>query len=996
MKEIFKKVEKTILALAFVLMSTAGVQAQLYWSGTQNLQSGQTINDNIILNGNVTINVASGMATLNGIISGSYSVTKTGGGSLVLKGTSTYTGTTTISAGSIELGGATANGSVAGNIVNNSALIFNYGTFNKTYAGVISGTGEVIKWGSGKLTLTGTNTYTGLTSIWGTFQVGNGTRGSISNTSNVVLQSSPVGVLRFEPGDNTTFSKVISGAGRLELDGGTSNYFLYLTANNSYSGTTTVERGRVSMGNNTTTGTVGTGNVILSTTNTFIVFRRSNAYSYSGVISGSGGIDHVGPGTTTLNGVNTYTGITYISGGTLALGSSGSIEQSSQVHFFANNTILNISAGNKKIKNINTNGTTTHTGCEVILGTRTLTIGTSGGTDGSGSYAGKITGTGTVYKYGTGTLTLSGASTYSGTTYLYGGVTVFSALNNFGTSALRIYDNATLRWASGNTADISARISSGNTSLYVTFDIGANNVTFATALPTTSNIITKAGTGTLTLNVAQTYTGATYIDAGTLTLGTNGSIATSSGVTLRSNTAKFTVSSANKVIKSLSTSSTAYTGAEVILGTRVLTIGTSATTSDGGGSFAGIFSGTTGGVTKTGTATFTMSGTHTITGAFTQNAGTVNLSGRWPGNYSKVVGTTLTVTGNPTIGGNLTLAGGDINMNLNATTRSKITVTGSVTANGSNRLVITTSPISDYVLIQASSGIPNTTPYTTNNGNYYLRASGNNQLILDAASAPLTPTITTTSLPNGEVGTIYSENLTASGETPITWTHEGGVLPPGISLFQSGNVAGFPTMAGTFNFTVKASNSRGNDTRQVSITIDTIPAPPPIPPTITTYSLTNGKVNEAYSVTLTADGDAPITWELESGTLPIGLNLSLSGTISGTPTEDGTFEFTIKASNVAGNDVQDFSIVIDPNVSIKQLTIEDGQLKIYPNPTNGQLTIENDQLSIESVEIYNIVGQKLQSKIVNLQSEIGIDVSHLANGMYYLRIGEKMVKFVKE
>jgi len=71
-------------------------------------------------------------------------------------------------------------------------------------------------------------------------------------------------------------------------------------------------------------------------------------------------------------------------------------------------------------------------------------------------------------------------------------------------------------------------------------------------------------------------------------------------------------------------------------------------------------------------------------------------------------------------------------------------------------------------------------------------------------------------------------------------------------------------------------------------------------------------------------------------------------------------------------------------------------LRVYPNPTTGQLTIDNGQLTIENVEIYNILGQK-QKIIVHYPLSIvhSIDVSHLAKGMYYLRIAEKTVRFVK-
>ena len=71
---------------------------------------------------------------------------------------------------------------------------------------------------------------------------------------------------------------------------------------------------------------------------------------------------------------------------------------------------------------------------------------------------------------------------------------------------------------------------------------------------------------------------------------------------------------------------------------------------------------------------------------------------------------------------------------------------------------------------------------------------------------------------------------------------------------------------------------------------------------------------------------------------------------------------------------------------------------VYPNPTTGQLTISlpNSSHEVGNIEIYNVVGQKLQSTIVNLQSEIVLDVSSLAKGMYFLKAGNKMVKFVKE
>ena len=81
-------------------------------------------------------------------------------------------------------------------------------------------------------------------------------------------------------------------------------------------------------------------------------------------------------------------------------------------------------------------------------------------------------------------------------------------------------------------------------------------------------------------------------------------------------------------------------------------------------------------------------------------------------------------------------------------------------------------------------------------------------------------------------------------------------------------------------------------------------------PTITTDTLPDGKVGEAYSQTLTANGTTPIKWSI-SGALPDGLSLNKdTGKISGTPTADGTAKFTVTAENSAGSDTKELSIAI--------------------------------------------------------------------------------------
>ena len=136
-------------------------------------------------------------------------------------------------------------------------------------------------------------------------------------------------------------------------------------------------------------------------------------------------------------------------------------------------------------------------------------------------------------------------------------------------------------------------------------------------------------------------------------------------------------------------------------------------------------------------------------------------------------------------------------------------------------------------------------------------------------------------------------------------------------------------------------------------------------PAITTTSLSDGTVGTAYSQTLAATGSEVIIWSVTSGSLPAGLSLSADGTISGKPTTDGTFTFTVTATNDSGSDSKDFTLKIDKPAFIpvtglelnkSTLTLQEkGSYALTTtakpdNATNKNVTWESSDTSIATVD----------------------------------------------
>lgn len=171
------------------------------------------------------------------------------------------------------------------------------------------------------------------------------------------------------------------------------------------------------------------------------------------------------------------------------------------------------------------------------------------------------------------------------------------------------------------------------------------------------------------------------------------------------------------------------------------------------------------------------------------------------------------------------------------------------------------------------------------------------RILVYPACTPIS--ITPSSLPSGTAGLEYSASFSATGGPGIFYSFAlvSGTLPPGISLASSG-ILGTPTTPGTYNFTIQATDSvECTGSRNYTLTI----GPPCSSIVVSPTSLASGTIGIVYSQTLTqTGGTAPITWGVPFGELPIGLTLSPSGVLTGTPIFASVGEFTIRATDASG------------------------------------------------------------------------------------------------
>lgn len=188
-------------------------------------------------------------------------------------------------------------------------------------------------------------------------------------------------------------------------------------------------------------------------------------------------------------------------------------------------------------------------------------------------------------------------------------------------------------------------------------------------------------------------------------------------------------------------------------------------------------------------------------------------------------------------------------------------------------------------------------------------------------------------LPGGKVGEAYNVRLTAGSSESGTWSVENGDLPEGLSLdASSGLIAGTPEKAGAYTFTVVFTTTGGKKGRLIchlSITGG-------FAPEIKTESLPGGRVGKEYSALLeTKEGVSGGRWSVANGRLPDGLSLDPDkGTLTGTPSREGSYSFTVMYKNDGGQASRDYTVKIGPEAVKDKFPAG----KVY-NPYSGEVKL---------------------------------------------------------
>ena len=238
---------------------------------------------------------------------------------------------------------------------------------------------------------------------------------------------------------------------------------------------------------------------------------------------------------------------------------------------------------------------------------------------------------------------------------------------------------------------------------------------------------------------------------------------------------------------------------------------------------------------------------------------------------------------------------------------------------------LTSGSLPAGLALDEATGAITGTPSSAGNVDFTVRATddagqASSRSLSISVAAPVE--VATSPLPDGTTGAPYSQTLgVAGGAGPYAWSVTSGLLPTGLALGAStGEISGAPSATGTFGFTVRATDSAGRTgSRVVQIVVGA-------PVSVSTSSLATGTTGQSYAQSLAATGGtAPYSWSVSAGSLPVGLVLTSSGSITGTPSASGTASFTVRAEDNRGaSATRALSIAVASPVSVTTASLTSG------------------------------------------------------------------------
>jgi autotransporter-associated beta strand protein len=795
--------------------------------------------------GNTTINgvIANGVGTVT-----ANGLTKSGAGTLTLTNSgNSYTGLTTVSAGTLAYGasnvigsgGVTVSGTGAildlgldqsdtvGTVILDGGSISGIGTStltstanfdmrNGTVSAILAGTLGLTKTTAGTVTLSGTNTYSGNTAINGGIlqisgvnSLGNGGVGNAISFNGGTLNSTGNS---YDLGANRVVT--LAGAGTIQTDAD----ILTVSA-------------PVNIAANLLTVTGAGGTII------------SSAINDAGL---GGSLTKSGAGTLTLtNNGNSYTGLTTVTGGTLAYGASNVIG-SGGVTVDGAGAILDLGANQS-----DTVGAVIVDGGGSITGTGTSTLTSTADFDmRSGAVSAILAGSVGLTKTTAGTVTLSGTNTYAGLTTINNGILSLGSAGALGSGGNVTFDGGVLQYTAASAGlDLSSNII--NSASAIKIDANGQTITFNNPLSgTNTGGLTLTGTGTLVLAGTSTYSGPTTLTGGALQISNPLSLQNSAlffnggALNLRSDTSVTFVTTSTTLGAgtisvdnngSAATGNTLSLGAfSVVAGTLTVTSGNNYALSLGAGTQSGagtttfanaatltLASFTTAGGAPS-TLSFTGTGNATITGIITQvDANPLTLS------HSGGAGALILQSASPTITGPVSITAGSIRT---AVTTNAFGSTTGISLGGTGVLALRADAnatfgngVTPYPITMASSGgginvdqntgvvLPATITLGTVSmpGAFTLNTTGANGVSLSlgaiTASTASNKTITNTIAAPGTL-TIASYAETDASARTIIFNGAGATTVTG-AVTQNGANALALTYSGTGTLRLNGNNS---------------------------------------------------------------------------------------------------------------------------------------------------------------------------------------------